>query len=268
MASSSAQRALSTVRFLLRNNNNNIGVSVSSSSSCSQNVRLPLARGHYQSLNVCRNGNRNFHNVAFSAPITTIPWEKRIGGGGGGGIISTPLVPRNMTLSLSCRTALLLGSTAALPPFSAASAPTTSAAIARRTMATAATARVRTGGDATKKKRKRPVPGNVLTLTSSAVAQIQRLQAAAPDGHTLRVGVRTRGCSGNAFHLEFVPEKAKFDETVTQDGATVLVEATAIMKVIGSTMDFVVDEEGLREEFVFDNPQAAGMCGCGESWHT
>lgn len=129
-------------------------------------------------------------------------------------------------------------------------------------MATAATAKLRAV-----KPRATKARGSVLTVTEEAAAQIRRLLADAEPGMTLRIGVRTRGCSGNAFHLEYVKEKGKFDEVVEQHGVTLFIESTAIMKIIGSTMDFVVDEDGLREEFVFDNPQAKGMCGCGESWH-
>ena len=82
----------------------------------------------------------------------------------------------------------------------------------------------------------------------------------------LRVSVRTRGCSGNAFHLEYAKEKMKMDEEVDAYGTKVWVDSSAIMKVLGSTMDYV--ENDLGSEFVFENPNAKGACGCGESWHT
>ena len=61
-------------------------------------------------------------------------------------------------------------------------------------------------------------------------------------------------------------EKLKFDEVVEQHGVTVLVEAKALMHVVGTRVDFVTDR--LRSEFVFENPNAKGACGCGESFNT
>eukprot|EP00958_Prasinococcus_capsulatus_P002265 scaffold203_cov386-Prasinococcus_capsulatus_cf.AAC.27 len=60
-------------------------------------------------------------------------------------------------------------------------------------------------------------------------------------------------------------EKGKFDEVVTQDGVSVIVDSKAIMYVLGTTMDYV--EDRLRREFVFHNPNSKGECGCGESFN-
>ena len=91
--------------------------------------------------------------------------------------------------------------------------------------------------------------------------------AAQPDAgyNGLRISVRTRGCSGNAFHMEYAAEKEKLDEEVIAYGTKVWVDSAALMKVLGSTMDYV--ETDLGSEFVFENPNAKGACGCGESWH-
>mmetsp|Transcript_81455 Transcript_81455/g.113186 ORF Transcript_81455/g.113186 Transcript_81455/m.113186 type:complete len:127 (+) Transcript_81455:27-407(+) len=106
----------------------------------------------------------------------------------------------------------------------------------------------------------------VLRVTKNAAKKIQGLMAEKPEMNGLRISVRTRGCSGNAFHLEYATEKEKFDEEVDAHGVKVWVDSKAILKVLGSTMDYVEDD--LSAEFVFDNPNAKGMCGCGESWHT
>jgi len=66
--------------------------------------------------------------------------------------------------------------------------------------------------------------------------------------------------------LEYANKKEKFDEEVDAYGVKVWVDSKALLKVLGSTMDFVEDD--ISSEFVFDNPNAKGMCGCGESWHT
>ena len=79
------------------------------------------------------------------------------------------------------------------------------------------------------------------------------------------MSVRTRGCSGNAFHLEYADKPEKMDEEVDAYGSKVWVDSMAIMKVLGSTMDFV--ETDLSSEFLLESPSAKGACGCGESWH-
>jgi len=77
--------------------------------------------------------------------------------------------------------------------------------------------------------------------------------------------VRTAGCSGLAYTMEFVSEKAKFDEVVEDKGVTVLIDAKAVMFLIGSEMDYVDDK--IQAGFVFRNPNEKGRCGCGESFH-
>ncbi|KAI8148319.1 hypothetical protein BJV82DRAFT_591670 [Fennellomyces sp. T-0311] len=102
-----------------------------------------------------------------------------------------------------------------------------------------------------------------LTLTPSAVTRLKRLTDG-PTPQYLRVGVRQKGCSGNSYILEFTDHKGKFDEVVQQDGVTVLVDSKALITVLGSEMDYVEDK--LSSQFVFHNPNAKGVCGCGESF--
>lgn len=97
----------------------------------------------------------------------------------------------------------------------------------------------------------------------------------------IRVGVKNRGCSGLAYHLEYVSKAGAFDEAVEQDGVKVLVDSKALFTIIGSEMDWVEDK--LNQRFVFRNPNISivsllvfgcfhanakpeEQCGCGESF--
>lgn len=84
------------------------------------------------------------------------------------------------------------------------------------------------------------------------------------DPRLLRIGVKSRGCSGLVYNLEYVKEKGKLDETITQEGVTVLIDGKALFLVLGSTMDY--REDDLAARFVFENPNVKETCGCGESF--
>lgn len=73
----------------------------------------------------------------------------------------------------------------------------------------------------------------------------------------IRVGVKNRGCSGLAYHLEYVEKPGKFDETVEQDGVKVLIDSKALFSIIGSEMDWVEDK--LNARFVFRNPNISQL---------
>jgi iron-sulfur cluster assembly protein len=81
----------------------------------------------------------------------------------------------------------------------------------------------------------------------------------------VRIGIRSRGCSGMSYTLEYADEKSPFDEVVETQGITILIDPKATMFILGTEMDFVEDK--LESGFVFRNPNEKGRCGCGESFH-
>ncbi|GMM50785.1 Fe-binding Fe/S cluster assembly protein [Starmerella bacillaris] len=115
------------------------------------------------------------------------------------------------------------------------------------------------------KKRRRPLKPlrAVINLKPAAVSQLRKLLSS-PTPQLIRVGVRNRGCSGLIYHLEYVDRPGKFDEEVEQDGVKVLIDSKALFSVIGSDMDY--HDDGITAKFVFNNPNAKGSCGCGESF--
>ncbi|XP_065834168.1 iron-sulfur cluster assembly 1 homolog, mitochondrial-like [Oscarella lobularis] len=113
-------------------------------------------------------------------------------------------------------------------------------------------------------KRKTIPRRAALVLTQAAANRVRGLLRQQPDAVGLRVGVKTRGCNGLAYTLEFARERQKFDEEVNQEGAVLLIDSKAQLSLLGTEMDFI--ESKLSSEFVFNNPNVKGVCGCGESF--
>ncbi|TGO21460.1 hypothetical protein BPAE_0218g00130 [Botrytis paeoniae] len=104
-----------------------------------------------------------------------------------------------------------------------------------------------------------------ITLTPRAVEVLRDLSNQ-PEAKLIKISVANRGCSGSAYDLKYVEKGALSDIVHEQDGVKVLIDPTAQLKIIGSTMDWV--EDRLSAKFVFDNPNIDKSCGCGESFMT
>ncbi len=105
----------------------------------------------------------------------------------------------------------------------------------------------------------------VLSLTPAAVGRVRHLVETRGAGAAgIRVGVRTAGCSGLTYTIDFAKEIAPGEEVIEADGVKVVIDPKAAMYLIGTEMDFV--EDPLGASFKFNNPNEAGRCGCGESF--
>ena len=103
-----------------------------------------------------------------------------------------------------------------------------------------------------------------VTVTPKAAKQIQKALTQRGGGFGLRVAVKTSGCSGYAYALEFVDVANPEDQVFASEGVSVLVDAQSLPLVDGTELDWV--REGLNEGFKFNNPNASAACGCGESF--
>lgn len=103
-----------------------------------------------------------------------------------------------------------------------------------------------------------------VTLTEAAAKHVNNFIAKRGKGIGLRLGVRTSGCSGMAYKLEFVDEVGGDDEVFECHGVKIIVDQKSMPYLDGTELDFV--REGLNEGFKFNNPNTKGECGCGESF--
>ncbi len=104
----------------------------------------------------------------------------------------------------------------------------------------------------------------LMTLSETAAKRLRALYENG-DGRLLRISVNTKGCSGLAYDMSWVPEPGPGDEVVTNEGLTVLVDRKASLFLIGTVMDY--EQKALSAGFTFTNPNEKGRCGCGESFH-
>ncbi|QIZ76998.1 iron-sulfur cluster assembly protein IscA [Ferrimonas lipolytica] len=103
-----------------------------------------------------------------------------------------------------------------------------------------------------------------ITLTEAAAERVQSYLTNRGKGLGLRLGLKTSGCSGLAYVLEFVDELQPGDEIFELLGVNIIIDAKSMVYLDGLQVDFV--KEGLNEGFKFENPNAQGECGCGESF--
>ena len=103
-----------------------------------------------------------------------------------------------------------------------------------------------------------------VTLTPKAAEHVRNFIDKRGRGFGLRVGVRTSGCSGMAYRLEFADASAAEDRIFESCGVKLVVDEQSLAYIDGTELDFV--REGLNEGFRFNNPNAASTCGCGESF--
>ncbi len=103
-----------------------------------------------------------------------------------------------------------------------------------------------------------------ISLTTVAAERVEKFLANRGKGIGLRLGVKTTGCSGMAYTLEFVDEMNEEDMSFESNGVNVIVDPKSLAYIDGTELDFV--KEGLNEGFQFNNPNVKDECGCGESF--
>ncbi|MFC1772025.1 iron-sulfur cluster assembly protein IscA [Pseudomonadota bacterium] len=104
-----------------------------------------------------------------------------------------------------------------------------------------------------------------VTLTDAAASRVKTFLDQRGKGAGLRLGVRTSGCSGMAYVLEFVDEIGDGDMVFEDHGVKVIVDQKSLVYIDGTELDFA--KEGLNEGFKFNNPNVKDACGCGESFN-
>ena len=104
-----------------------------------------------------------------------------------------------------------------------------------------------------------------VTLTSAAADHVSAFLAKRGKGMGLRLGVRTTGCSGLAYMLEYADDTRPEDITFQSHGVTVVIDPKSLPYIDGTELDYT--KEGLNEGFKFNNPNVKDACGCGESFN-
>ena len=112
------------------------------------------------------------------------------------------------------------------------------------------------------KLRRRPA---AVTLTPAAEARVAKLMSQAPDGAIGgKLSTPRRGCSGLAYSVDYVTQADPFDERIETPGGLFFIDGGSVLYLVGSVMDW--NEDDFTAGFTFDNPNAKGSCGCGESF--
>ena len=105
----------------------------------------------------------------------------------------------------------------------------------------------------------------MITITENAAKPINGYLTKRGKGLGVRLGVKTSGCSGMAYNLEFVDEVNEDDLIFEEHGARVYIDPKSLVYLDGTQVDYT--KEGLQEGFKFENPNVKDSCGCGESFH-
>ena len=105
----------------------------------------------------------------------------------------------------------------------------------------------------------------MITITENAAKHINNYLTKRGKGLGVRLGVKTSGCSGMAYNLEFVDEVNEDDLIFEEHGARVYIDPKSLVYLDGTQIDYT--KEGLQEGFKFENPNVKDSCGCGESFH-
>jgi iron-sulfur cluster assembly protein len=109
------------------------------------------------------------------------------------------------------------------------------------------------------------VSKSVMSITDLAAKQIKSLLSNR-EATTLgiRIEVKSGGCSGKKYYIEYAQSKNQFDEVIEDKGVKIFIDPKALMYLIGSEMDYV--DERFKNRFVFNNPNEKASCGCGKSF--
>ncbi|MEM1103292.1 MAG: iron-sulfur cluster assembly accessory protein [Pseudomonadota bacterium] len=110
---------------------------------------------------------------------------------------------------------------------------------------------------------RRPKP-KAITLTEPAAERVKSIMASAPEDYIgVRIGVKNGGCAGMEYTMDYATEAGPLDEIVEDQGVKILIDAKAVLFLLGCEVDYEVTK--LASKFVFNNPNQTDACGCGES---
>jgi|TARA_B100001029_G_scaffold21536_1_gene14436 iron-sulfur cluster assembly protein len=105
----------------------------------------------------------------------------------------------------------------------------------------------------------------IITLSDKAAERIKQIMSAAKDGSIgVRVGVKSGGCAGMSYIMEYINKPNPNDEIIEDKGVKVFIDSAAVMYLLGTEMDY--KKEDFSSNFVFKNPNETERCGCGESF--
>ena len=105
----------------------------------------------------------------------------------------------------------------------------------------------------------------IITLSDKAAERIKHIMSAAKDGSIgVRVGVKSGGCAGMSYIMEYINKPNPNDEIIEEKGVKVFIDSAAVMYLLGTEMDY--KKEDFSSNFVFKNPNETERCGCGESF--